>query len=72
MDWQPIETAPKDGTRFLAYFPSNGGLGFIHRHDPGGKEKSPKHNYECWVSDNNLPCHNEPSHWTLPEPPGRL
>lgn len=24
MKWQPIETAPKDGSYFLAYFPLNG------------------------------------------------
>ena len=70
-DWQPIETAPKDGTRFLAY-QHPFGVEIVYRHDPGGENKNPKHHYECWVFAHQLagdyPC--KPTHWQpLPDPP---
>jgi len=68
-DWQPIETAPKDGTRLLAYWPGFG-VSLIHRHNPGGEHRNPRHHYECWVRDDNMPLGGEPTHWMpLPGPP---
>jgi hypothetical protein len=65
MGWQPIETAPKDGTRFLAF----GGIleGVVEcRYSQDGK---------CWVTDpyviyeDDRPS-RQPTHWTpLPDPP---
>jgi hypothetical protein len=63
MKWQLIETAPKDGTRFLAYQPVFG-ISIVCRQDPGGGH------YECWVIDN--PCRPacQPTHWQpLPATP---
>jgi len=65
-EWQSIETAPKDGTRFIA-FQNPFGIYISYRHDPGGESKNPKHHYECWVTDGNstkgYPC--KPTHWML-------
>jgi hypothetical protein len=69
--WQPIETAPRDGTRILAYqiFSETKPVLVVHRHDPGGAERNPRHNYDTWVSDWNTPV-GEITHWMpLPEPP---
>jgi hypothetical protein len=60
MDWQPIETAPKDGTRIL--------LWVLSQYDPReavGRWDS--HGY--WAIDyNDVPC--DPTHWMpLPAPP---
>ncbi len=43
MEWQPIETAPKDGTRLLLYFPELKKLGneevvIGFWHQPGNQE----------------------------------
>ena len=67
--WQPIETAPRDGTRFLAA-DETGEQGIVSRHDPGGEQRNPKHHYECWVTDFNSPRGNSPTHWQpLQAPP---
>jgi hypothetical protein len=57
-NWQPIETAPRDGTRFLAIARDgvHGIVSIIHRHDPGRR-------YECWVTDFNSPCGLAPIYW---------
>ena len=67
-EWQPIETAPKDGTQFLVYFPAEEGTGvydvvlWSERHDAWashyggwGSERYSKHYEGFWLS--------------LPEPP---
>jgi hypothetical protein len=67
--WQPIETAPKDGTHFLAVGP-DGEIGIVSRHDHGGEKRNPKHHYECWVTDFNSAKGLPPTHWMpLPEAP---
>jgi len=61
-DWQPIETAPKDGTRFLA-MAEDGEIGIVSRHDPGGEAHNAKHHYECWVTDFNSSRGLPPTKW---------
>lgn len=68
MEWQPIETAPKDGTRILGYFPFR--HGYVSRQDVqpiawvgwGGG---------CWETLGGWkPLDNEITHWMpLPDAP---
>jgi len=64
MEWQPIETAPQDGTPILAYFKS------AIQHVPGIISVAKKKEH-YWV----LECYAEhqcsvPTHWMpLPPPP---
>ena len=69
-DWQPIETAPRDGTAVLGYIPSKRGA-YLARQDV-----VPIH-WSGWgggVWDNSTSGHHiveEVTHWMpLPEPPG--
>lgn len=66
--WQDIASAPKDGTRFIAFDRGTGNIGVAYRHDPGGIARNPKHHYETWVWE--MACDTEPTHWRpLPSPP---
>lgn len=60
-DWQPIETAPKDGTRVLLHTPDT------HRYSPVlGSWSDFEERWEEW--GDYYPCY--PTHWMpLPEPP---
>lgn len=59
--WQPIASAPKDGTRIWAR-DSRGRLFVVKCQDPGGR-------YERWVNDDGTPMRYL-THWQpLPEPP---
>lgn len=65
MEWQPIETAPKNGLRLiLAAHVSGNTRVFIGGFDPYWHGK-------CWVSeDARVPIGFEPTHWMpLPERP---
>lgn len=72
MKWQPIETAPKDGTRVLAYWPDCYGNESSCQVESwfgpvglGGPENTWQNPYEqaYW--------HNRPTHWKpLDAPPG--
>jgi len=57
-EWQPIDTAPKDGTEILAYCSYDIDSYYILAHFKD----------ELWVADNDLSY--SPDHWMpLPEPP---
>jgi hypothetical protein len=63
MNWQPIETAPKDGRRIIAWFGANSEkyAESVYWLPEGG----------CWVwsQDGDSP-RTPPTHWMpLPEPP---
>jgi hypothetical protein len=60
-EWQPIETALKDGTRMLGSFGA-AGVAIFKRNDPGGR-------YDAWATDEGAAC-RAPTHWMpLPPPP---
>lgn len=68
MDWQPIETAPKDGTHIIALRPT----------DPPHVESMYWARYEDadrdgdwhWSYDGDSPREGSPTHWMpLPPPP---
>jgi hypothetical protein len=60
MNWQPIETAPRDGTTVQVYLPPKDGL-------PGFVTTCAWHPDAGWCADEL----REITHWApLPEPPG--
>ena len=72
MEWQPIETAPRDGKVFIAYYPKQGWVlkswgpyvwpCWFHKHvfGQGGS----------WVTGIKDDMFKQPTHWMpLPEPP---
>lgn len=62
MNWQPIETAPRDGTVVLTWA----------RHRPNRFAALGHFDANCgdWVSDGNL--YLEPTHWMpMPTPPNK-
>lgn len=60
-DWQPIGTAPKDGTEVLIY---QAGQTFGYDYAIG------KQGEYGWVNRNSASCYNTPTHWMpLPSPP---
>jgi hypothetical protein len=67
-EWQPIETAPKDGTRFIAGVAGTEDVAICSRHDPGGAARNPRHHYECWLVE--FSGRHQPTHWMpMPAPP---
>lgn len=70
-EWQPIETAPKDGTRFLA---TGGGLGsdidFASYNDLVGCWDTT--NFTLDDTDHEPEGYSRPTHWMpLPSPPSQ-
>ena len=73
MNWQPIETAPKDGTEVFLYFPGGGrkiwsGYWKHSQHYSNGKLE---YDRAYWVTGMmSVGKDLEPTHWmTAPEPP---
>lgn len=82
MTWQPIETAPRDGTDILVYYEfATVPIAHIARWDDGEMWDSTGFssqeeaagwwsNIESFVSQHKLSGYNTPTHWMpLPEPP---
>lgn len=74
MTWQPIETAPKDGTKILVYRP----LAYLTNDEDIAVKRTVNYNNFCWpetvlkgrspVNFTNGSCY--PTHWmSLPSPP---
>jgi hypothetical protein len=65
--WQPIETAPKDGTRILAYCPNHPDVGSITR-VTWWRQAKDGHGFIGWGEFNEQ--YWPPTHWMpLPAPP---
>lgn len=66
MEWQPIETAPRDGTVILAYWPSSSwGDGYTYIHPVVFYDGQWIHD---WDRDEETTL--DPTHWMpLPTPP---
>ncbi len=77
MDWQPIETAPKDGTEVVGWFPYHstatlGGSVFVMRWNDDRYHKRPVPYWEAsgWVWGRRDQREKQPTHWMpLPDPP---
>lgn len=65
MDWMPIETAPKDGTRVLLFFPDSYGDVVTEATYDGRWQVAimPSHGCGCCGDDD-----PDPTHW-MPLPP---
>jgi hypothetical protein len=72
--WQPIESAPKDGTWFLAWSGTifQGGLVTKAKWDADLTAKKPRPMWtyaESWIGRHHMKLH-QPTHWMpLPAPP---
>lgn len=75
--WKPIETAPKDGTRILLWFPNDAvavsGLWYKYPEEREGPHVFSESFFD-WSVDNDLIIMDDlnkyPTHWMpLPEPP---
>jgi hypothetical protein len=65
MEWQPIETAPKDGTRVLVYVEPFGSLIGSNTFNLFGRTSGDR-----WYCDGVWLDGSVPTHWMpLPEPP---
>ena len=69
-EWQTIETAPKDGTHVIGWFPEFGKAGKARQTAPSYAENVYWNGVEwSWVQDGDTPIH-QPTHWMpLPAPP---
>ena len=68
MNWQPIETAPKDGTHIIAFRPGN--TPHIEGMYWAVYEDTDRAGAWHWSYDGDAPRENPPTHWMpLPEPP---
>lgn len=69
-EWQPIKTAPKDGTEVLLLF-ADEPLWIVAFFGPDSQKKSSEICWRCkWDHESLHQGYEEPTHWMpLPEPP---
>lgn len=74
MEWQPIETAPKDGTRILVWDNGCWPARWLEEAEHGHGELGPGWQiFECELDVWYALCADNPTHWMpLPEPPKSL
>lgn len=66
-EWQPIETAPKDGTEILVWM---GARILLARWDAETYHKRPRPHWSSFVMGRTWSRDNQPTHWVpLPDPP---
>ena len=65
MEWQPIDSAPRDSTAFLGYCPKYGWVGTVRFEFP--EDENPEVGNHQWeFLGKTVPC----THWMpFPEPP---
>ena len=69
MKWQPIETAPRDGTPIILYIHWCRKVRTGHYSNKSGTITTPRWIVH-WTENNKTKVAMEPSHWIpLPEPP---
>lgn len=71
-EWQPIETAPKDGTEILIAMPNDDGSWYIRVSQWGGIKYKPLLDFtdEGWRDPDDLGEHgSDVSHWAAITPP---
>lgn len=72
MIWQPIETAPKDGSKMLLWCPADGGRVAIGRWDDDRYSRRPRPYWSLVGSRTTDSRNRQPTDWMLlPEPPER-
>lgn len=65
--WQPIETAPKDGTWILTYRPKEHGISI---HETRWQKSFSGDKYQWGGVGSSFPENSQPTHWKpLPKPP---
>ena len=70
MDWQPIETAPKDGSQYLLYFPNGDVWGVYYDSEGTADWWPPGLNNARNCATQHRATANEPTHWrSLPTTP---
>ncbi len=70
-EWQPIETAPKDGRRIMLFYPPNGIVFGRWNEDEWSQRPTPYWSNDTErISGTRYAKRHPPTHWQpLPEPP---
>lgn len=73
-EWQPIDSAPKDGTRILVFEGAGSpvcGKVYVGFWYEGDEQASLPYSDKCWSDTADPSYERSPTHWMpLPEPPG--
>lgn len=67
-EWQPIETAPKDGSEVLLGFSDSADMDFYRWNQELANDSQEPEQYG-WADRSSDPPHAVPTHWMRVEPP---